>query len=131
VKRLAMVTTVTLLVSACGQKGAIEDQVRGVLKDPDSAKIKVELVKGQGDNLLACGVVNAKNGFGGYTGDEPFMIWQGSVLLPRESQDSIKIASCCMFVATLHNTGKVPFSEKDFGVMCSGMATPFNFSKPA
>ena len=106
-KRLAMVTIMTLLVSACGQKGAIEDQVREVLKDPDSAKIKVELVKGQGDNLLVCGLANAKNGFGGYTGNEPFMIWQGSVLLPRESKDSIKIAPDLRHISASEH-GNVP-----------------------
>ncbi|TGT35833.1 MULTISPECIES: hypothetical protein [unclassified Mesorhizobium] len=47
------------------------------LKDPDSAKvgpIKAVLFPGAQDGVvLACGLVNAKNGFGGYAGETPFV----------------------------------------------------------
>lgn len=46
-----------------------EDQVRALLRDPDSAKFKG--VKETG-HYSFCGWVNAKNAFGGYAGYQPF-----------------------------------------------------------
>lgn len=55
------------------QRGLIEKAVRATLKDPDSAKfgdIRAG-VSGTGSTNV-CGLVNAKNSFGGYVGQQPF-----------------------------------------------------------
>lgn len=53
----------------------IEDGVRDALKDPNSAMFgQMVAVRVPGDDMTTvCGYVNAKNSFGGYTGDKPFM----------------------------------------------------------
>lgn len=52
---------------------AVQASVRRVLRDPESARFgnMVAAQSSQGP-LTVCGWVNAKNGFGGYTGDEPY-----------------------------------------------------------
>lgn len=55
-------------------RAVIEAGVRSRLKDPDSAKFR-GLVAGMPPDksgIFVCGWVNAKNSFGGYTGDRPF-----------------------------------------------------------
>ena len=48
------------------------------LKDPESAEYSdVEAFQLSGDNFAFCGKVNAKNGFGGYTGSERFIASPG------------------------------------------------------
>lgn len=61
-------------------QGAIEEAVRGELKDPDSAKFKhyVAFRDAKG-GIAACGVVNAKNSYGGYVGDAPFRAFVMSI----------------------------------------------------
>jgi len=41
------------------------------LKDPDSRKVEF----GKNTQVVACGSVNAKNSYGGYTGKKPFTAW--------------------------------------------------------
>jgi hypothetical protein len=55
------------------QLTAVEDGVKSILKDPDSARIS-GIVAGVGSDgtITACGWVNAKNSYGGYTGKRPF-----------------------------------------------------------
>lgn len=46
-----------------------QDAVRALLKDPESARFDGDFFHRGADNVpMACGWVNAKNGFGGYTG---------------------------------------------------------------
>lgn len=61
-------------------------QVRAALRDPESARFRgsgnadVEIAAGKPVEI-ACGYVNARNGFGGYTGEQPwyrFTFWDGS-----------------------------------------------------
>jgi len=50
------------------------DAVKQMLKDPESAQFSDETAFPQGvDGITVCGYVNAKNGFGGYTGNEAFV----------------------------------------------------------
>jgi hypothetical protein len=42
-----------------------------ILKDPDSAKF-ADLFASRGSPRIICGLINAKNGYGGYTGMTPF-----------------------------------------------------------
>ena len=49
------------------------DLVRAKLKDPSSAKFKDVYFKHNGKVPAACGKVNAKNSFGGYSGYQRFL----------------------------------------------------------
>lgn len=53
------------------QLAALVGALPEFLKDPDSARLsKLHLDPDNADYV--CGFVNAKNGFGGYVGDQPF-----------------------------------------------------------
>lgn len=56
------------------QRAAIENAVKQNLKDPYSAMFPSMIAfRDQGSRAVhVCGVVNAKNSFGGYTGGKPF-----------------------------------------------------------
>lgn len=49
--------------------GAAKQQVLRNLKDPESARFGDVFI---GRNDFVCGMINAKNSFGGYTGEQPF-----------------------------------------------------------
>jgi hypothetical protein len=52
----------------------IESDLRNGLKDPDSARFGVmNAVKQKDGTISICGWVNAKNSYGGYTGETPFI----------------------------------------------------------
>ena len=52
------------------EESAVTAALKDSLKDPDSAKVSG--VKISADGKTACGFVNAKNSFGGYTGNSAF-----------------------------------------------------------
>jgi len=52
---------------------AIKAGLQAVLKDPESMRLGAVHAARSSKGLVACGWVNAKNSFGGYTGDQPFM----------------------------------------------------------
>ncbi|MGO8840686.1 MAG: hypothetical protein ACLQF1_05960 [Methyloceanibacter sp.] len=55
-------------------KATIEATVRATLKDPDSARFgAMSATKDMTGSVSVCGWVNAKNSFGGYTGDQLFI----------------------------------------------------------
>lgn len=56
------------------QTAAVHAGASKKLKDPDSAKFS-RLSAGQSDpkTIHICGYVNARNSFGGFTGDKPFI----------------------------------------------------------
>lgn len=72
---IAIVSTSLALISLNGFAGSRlddakmilvgENQVKSILKDPNSASFKNQFIGNQGH---PCGEVNSKNGFGGYTG---------------------------------------------------------------
>jgi hypothetical protein len=63
-----------------------EQSVRDNLKDPDSAKFTDELIVQQDNGFyVMCGNVNAKNGFGGYTGKTPFVA-AGALVIIRSPE---------------------------------------------
>jgi hypothetical protein len=93
VMRIAVIVGGALLVSACAgpdrtpapvvlsqveltptQVAALEGKVKEKLKDPYSA-VFGKRVAGRNElgSVVVCGQVNAKNGFGGYTGMSPYM----------------------------------------------------------
>lgn len=63
-------------------RGGAEDAVKKLLKDPESARFSRISIVSHGDKMAECGYVNAKNGFGGYTGDERFISGGETAYLP-------------------------------------------------
>lgn len=57
------------------EKAALGQSIAKGLKDPDSARFQwLRFPKApRGDSVTWCGMVNAKNSYGGYTGSKPFM----------------------------------------------------------
>lgn len=67
---------------------AAERAVRGELKDPDAAQFRdVRVNYTEEFGVVACGQVNAKNEFGGYTGFRRFVSSAQSVIL--EGRDNV------------------------------------------
>lgn len=50
-----------------------EERIASRLKDPGSAQFRGSVVSRSGGVPVVCGEVNAKNGFGGYTGHQRFV----------------------------------------------------------
>lgn len=79
-KTLCMVAVVALsAIPACTEAGrkvsAAEDAVRKVLKDPGSAVFSDVTLGWFGSGVEGvCGVVNARNSFGGMSGPKPFAV---------------------------------------------------------
>lgn len=53
---------------------AAERQVRSLLRDPDSARFSETVVRVRNGARVVCGYVNARNGFGGFTGDTMWIV---------------------------------------------------------
>lgn len=70
-----MITIAMFVALAVPSVADAQRAVRAELKDPDSAKFRgVKLEKGDdGKPYAYCGWVNAKNGYGGYTGENYFI----------------------------------------------------------
>src|SRR5215211_5246452 len=66
----ATVTQPTTLTAA--QRSTVEQFVRSVLKDPESARFGDIRAGSAAEGITICGQVNAKNSFGGYTGMTTF-----------------------------------------------------------
>ena len=117
-KKIILVTMLSVLVAGCvsnqnqkivhvtkkrdladKEKLVIQDSVKGQLKDPESAMFKLPQVNEDGKPNIYCGLVNAKNSYGGYTGYEPFVatlirtdgeIKQSSAMLPEPTRYGIR-----------------------------------------
>lgn len=69
--RIILSAGLAVLASGCGgAESAAQDAVREALRDPDSAKFGEFTSGSDGEGEWACLTVNAKNSFGGYTGDQ-------------------------------------------------------------
>ncbi len=73
-----MLTIIALVLAATQpvpftetQKSAVSESVGKKLADPFSAKYEWQAVKSE---TVYCGMVNAKNQFGAYTGYKPFLV---------------------------------------------------------
>lgn len=67
--------------------------VRATLKDPASAKFSHTRttrfrVTGH-DHALTCGLVNARNSFGGFVGDQPFLVFDGDPVIRSGVRDDV------------------------------------------
>jgi hypothetical protein len=88
---------------------ADEDEVKNAigrhLKDPYSAKYKPMIARKDGPTgYFVCGLVNAKNSYGAYTGDKPFMArlgktkkWKmaGMIAMTDEKTDAAFVFQHC------------------------------------
>nr|WP_147247326.1 hypothetical protein [Brenneria salicis]NMN90981.1 hypothetical protein [Brenneria salicis ATCC 15712 = DSM 30166] len=81
------------------EKLIIQESVKAKLKDPDSAIFRLPPVNENGAPDSYCGLVNAKNSYGGYTGFTPFAatlmrmdgeIKDSSSILPAASRHGIR-----------------------------------------
>lgn len=54
--------------------------ILSMLKDPESAQFVGEQVRAAGDGYAVCGQVNARTGFGGYTGPRRYVAHRGAVV---------------------------------------------------
>lgn len=78
----------------------LKEAVRSSLKDPDSARFRGVSAYRQDDGKIGvCGFVNAKNSFGGYVGDRPFIasLIDGAFPMPviaSESNHAAFVALC-------------------------------------
>lgn len=65
--------------------------IRSSLLDPDSARITFQSYRRAKDGWVVCGMVNAHNTFGGYTGNKPFYFvattMQGPILGGVEDEE--------------------------------------------
>lgn len=68
------------------QKGLAEFALKQRMKDPDAAQFRNERMYTRGDTLVVCGEVNAKNGFGGYTGFKGFVALRGAVVTEEDAR---------------------------------------------
>jgi hypothetical protein len=75
------------------------DAVRELLRDPVSANFREDVnVLGEvyPEQGVVCGSVNSKNGFGGYSGDEPYVYvrGEGATLGERDDDYSTVMKRC-------------------------------------
>lgn len=70
---LSSIPTGTPVVLTDEMRAQIETGTKQVLKDPESARFgTIAGARTPDGNISVCGMVNAKNSFGGYTGEQPF-----------------------------------------------------------
>jgi hypothetical protein len=78
-KKLLILIPIAFSIVACSKQEPniatqAEQQVRSSLKDPASAQFRNTYDFAYFGGRMVCGEVNAKNGFGGYTGFLPYSI---------------------------------------------------------
>ena len=71
--------------------------VQARLRNPGSAQFQYGFIIGTGNNRTVCGIVNAKNDFGGYSGYAPFVYHEPSksVVLARDNDGAFKVNQSC------------------------------------
>lgn len=72
-KRMIVLAALAML-GGCGEEKAAQQAALEVLKDPDSAKFGE--FQYNSENKSACLGVNAKNGMGGYTGEQQAVLME-------------------------------------------------------
>jgi len=97
--RTILIASALISLASCNgadgfdQYASVKIAVRDVLKDPDSAQFK-DLSPCGGDSNVIQGKVNAKNGFGGYTGFTDFIYADGRVGMPGD-ENYIALINIC------------------------------------
>lgn len=73
---------------------AVVRGVKSALKDPDSAKFGQMKASTEGGGVkYVCGIVNAKNSFGGFIGDSPFVGVLGSLETEGKTLATFRLTS--------------------------------------
>ena len=86
-------------------KEVIRTEIRSMVKDPESARFQwIPHIGNKPDKTIVCGFVNARNGYGGYTGFQPFLARvvrldgktiAGAVIASTDARDYIKVRDAC------------------------------------
>lgn len=97
--RLGILGTLGCALVGCNYYANNEAQelVAKQLKDPESARFND--VKSEGNGLITCGSVNAKNGFGAYAGATQFMVWKDHVFIAQLDEEQDRMQRCCAAVS--------------------------------
>lgn len=94
--------TLAVALASCGLSASdrlqseAEDAVRRLLRDPESARFSE--VRAFPDRNVVCGKVNARNGFGGYVGDELFAYrpGEGAVIISGDADRFQRLHGECL-----------------------------------
>jgi hypothetical protein len=90
---------ILLLVAGCGSSSLdqAQDTVRAALRDPSSAEFR-QVRRCSGDRAVVIGEVNARNGFGGYTGFTHFIVADGRAYFLGETDmlEYAEVQSACI-----------------------------------
>lgn len=110
---MRIIVALCLLLSTGCTQHKVESQVKELLRDPQSARFgEITISK---DGLVACGTVNAKNGMGGYAGEQTFMVYHGTAQMTGPMEQWMDLADCC-FEALARSNGRAPVPER--GAAC-------------
>lgn len=121
-KLVGMAALGALLLSGCNlyQQHEAEKKVRDQLRDPESAQFSDVTTAGNG--LLVCGMVNAKNGMGGYVGRRKFVVWgDDDVAVAQDEIENIRFDTCCMILQRAVDSRLDSDAIPDFGRACDGV----------
>lgn len=119
---LRKITLLLLALSllACSKEREVQGLVRQALKDPESARFEgATNIIGEGDAMVVCGLVNAKNGFGGYVGAQPYMIWSNRLYM-TSGDNAGEVSTCCSAVYSSMLNGRTQV-DPESAVACSKM----------
>lgn len=121
-KLMLTVFGTVLLLSGCNlyQQHEAKAKVRDLLRDPQSAQFSD--VRTTGNGLLVCGMVNAKNGMGGYVGKRTFVVWgDHDAAVASDEIESIRYDTCCMLLERAARERIDSDALPDFGRACDGV----------
>lgn len=95
--RLIIALCLATALSGCNvvSEKQARDWVADIMRDPDSAKFEAVKTIGEGREMLACGKVNAKNGFGAFAGYRSFMIYNHQIYVASNGIQDIGVRMCC------------------------------------
>lgn len=115
-----------VLLTGCSDTGAVKDAVTEGLIDADSAKFgEITIVNGDAGKF-ACATVNARNSFGGYTGDQQVMLKDegsdGWAWMGEGSEQSHQ--SCVEFVTSLSDVDEAAQAAADAAAAGAEAAPP-------
>jgi hypothetical protein len=123
VRKVLLLLGACVLVTACSSPeeqflSAAKDMAKAKLRDPESARFPVEpylvRTKGKGDDakfdaIAACGIIDGKNGFGGYTGGSRYV---ASTMIT--SGDPVEGAPYSVEIDDLSDVAKYATRESSF-----------------
>lgn len=118
---LVVIAAVAMAMSSgCGKMAEHQAKqwVAGMMKDPDSAQFDAVKTIGEGRDMLACGKVNAKNSYGGYSGFKSFMLYERNVYVANDEMQDLSIRMCCNWLYDAGKAGAKAVSVEEHKKMC-------------